>query len=159
MLSYIFSALTLLVGQQEGHPAWESWLVGCLRDYVSGQGADLHMAQLMPQPFTISCSSKSRLVLPFWCQLTWVILDRIQEGRKMCACVCVCWVIPFHTLCLSVFTQNKCIHVPRTNYCQLLQNAHVETSFGESASRCRLHCLAAHSVMSHTHRPTFMVQL
>jgi len=29
-----------------------------------GQGADLHMAQLMPLPFAISCSSKSRLVLP-----------------------------------------------------------------------------------------------
>jgi len=31
-----------------------------------GQGADLHMAQLMPLPLTISCSSKPRLVLPFW---------------------------------------------------------------------------------------------
>jgi len=29
-----------------------------------GQGADLNMAQLMPLPLTISCSSKSRLVLP-----------------------------------------------------------------------------------------------
>jgi len=28
-----------------------------------GQGADLHMAQLMPLPLTISCSIKSRLVL------------------------------------------------------------------------------------------------
>jgi len=27
-----------------------------------GQGADLHMAQLMPLPLTISCSGKSRLV-------------------------------------------------------------------------------------------------
>jgi len=27
-----------------------------------GQGSDLHMAQLMPLPLTISCSSKSRLV-------------------------------------------------------------------------------------------------
>jgi len=34
-----------------------------------GQGADLHMAQLMPLPLSISCSSKSRLVLPccFYC--------------------------------------------------------------------------------------------
>jgi len=30
------------------------------------QGADLHMAQLMPLPLTISCSSISRLVLPSW---------------------------------------------------------------------------------------------
>jgi len=28
------------------------------------QGADLPMAQLMPLPLTISCSSKNRLVLP-----------------------------------------------------------------------------------------------
>jgi len=26
----------------------------------------LHIAQLMPLPFTVSCSSKSRLVLPSW---------------------------------------------------------------------------------------------
>jgi len=31
-----------------------------------GQGADLHMALPMPVPLTISCSSKSRLVLPSW---------------------------------------------------------------------------------------------
>jgi len=48
---------------------------------IKGQGADLHMAQLMPQPLTISCSSKSRLVLPFWCQLIWVVPDKIQEGH------------------------------------------------------------------------------
>jgi len=31
-----------------------------------GQGADLHMAQLMPLPLTISCSSKSRQVSSSW---------------------------------------------------------------------------------------------
>jgi len=35
-----------------------------------GQGADLHMAQLMPLPLTIFCSSKLRLVLPFWFYLS-----------------------------------------------------------------------------------------
>jgi len=35
-----------------------------------GQGADLHMAQLMPLPLTISCSNKSRLVLPSWFYLS-----------------------------------------------------------------------------------------
>ena len=54
-----FSALTLLVGQQEGHPAckktewWGSGMVICLE-----RGADLHMAQLMPLPLTVSCFSK-----------------------------------------------------------------------------------------------------
>ena len=64
------------------------------------------MAKLMPLPLTISCSSKSRLVLPSWCRLTWVVLDKIHDGRKMNVCVCVCdeqniWAAtfsaPYHT--------------------------------------------------------------
>jgi len=60
ILSYMaFSALTLLVGRQEGHPTckktewWGAGMVICLQ-----QGADLHVAQLMPQPLTVSCFSK-----------------------------------------------------------------------------------------------------
>jgi len=63
-----FSALTLLVGRQEGHPAckktswwWGAGVVICLE-----RGADLNMAQLMPLPLTSLASVKSRLVLPFW---------------------------------------------------------------------------------------------
>ena len=69
-----FSALTLLVGRQEGHPAckkteqWGAGMVICLE-----RGANLHMAQLMPLPLTVSCS---RLVLPFWYWLTWVVPDK-----------------------------------------------------------------------------------
>jgi len=61
-----FSALTLLVGRQEGHPAckktewWGSGVVICLQ-----QGADLHMVQLMPLPLTISCSSKIQIGFTF----------------------------------------------------------------------------------------------
>jgi len=40
---------------------WDSGVVICL-----GQGANLHIAQLTPLPLTISCLSKSRLVLPSW---------------------------------------------------------------------------------------------
>jgi len=43
---------------------------GMLAWLCLGQGADLHMAQLMPLPLTISCSSKSRLVLPSWFYLS-----------------------------------------------------------------------------------------
>jgi len=79
--SYAFSALTLLVGQQEGHPAckklewWGAGVVICL-----GRGADLHTAHLMPLPLTISCSSKSRLVLPLWYQLAREVLDKVRGG-------------------------------------------------------------------------------
>jgi len=61
-----FSALTLLVGWQEGHPAckklewWGAGMVICLE-----RGADLHMAQLMPLPLTVSCFNKIQIGFTF----------------------------------------------------------------------------------------------
>ena len=52
------------------------------------RSADLHMAQLMPLPLTVSCFSKIQLGLPFWYQLTWVVPDK--EPLNGCVCVCVC---------------------------------------------------------------------
>jgi len=49
-----FSALTLLVGRQEGHPACKK-----LSGYLSG------VAQLMPLPLTVSCFSKIQIGLTF----------------------------------------------------------------------------------------------
>jgi len=33
---FAFSALMLLVGRQEGHPACKNWVVGCWCGYLSG---------------------------------------------------------------------------------------------------------------------------
>ena len=61
-----FSAFTLLVGRQEGHPAckklewWGAGMVICLE-----LGADLHVAQLMPLPLTVSCFSKIQIGFTF----------------------------------------------------------------------------------------------
>jgi len=57
----------LLVGQQEGQLACKK-LSGAMLAWlpVWGEVRGLHMAQLMPLPLTISCSSKSRLVLLSW---------------------------------------------------------------------------------------------
>jgi len=87
ILQAAFSALMLLVGRQEGHPACKKtqWcgagMVVCLE-----RGADLHMAQLMPLPLTALASVKSRLVLPFWHRLTRVVPER----GPLNVCVCVC---------------------------------------------------------------------
>jgi len=60
------SALTLLVRQQEEHLVckklewWGAGMVICL-----GQGADLHMGQLMPLPLTVSCFSKIHIGFTF----------------------------------------------------------------------------------------------
>ena len=56
----------LLVGRQEVHPAckkpewWGAGMVICLE-----QGADLHMAQLMPLPLTVFCFSKIQMGFTF----------------------------------------------------------------------------------------------
>ena len=56
---FAFSALTLLVGRQEGHPVckkterWGSGVVICLE-----RGADLHMAQRIPPPLAVCYFSK-----------------------------------------------------------------------------------------------------
>jgi len=86
-LDFGFSALTLLVGQQEGHPAskksewWGAGVVICLE-----LGVDLHMAQLMPLSLTVSWSKvKSRSALPFWYRLT----QAVPEKGPINGCVCV----------------------------------------------------------------------
>jgi len=42
------------------------------------QGADLHIAQLMALPLTMSCSSKSRLFLPEWFCFSGATLPRLS---------------------------------------------------------------------------------
>jgi len=54
--------LTLLVGRQEGHPACKKLSGGVL---AWCRGADLHMAQLMALPLTISCFSKIQIRFTF----------------------------------------------------------------------------------------------
>jgi len=70
-------------------------------------GVNLRMAQLVPLPLAISCSSKSRLVLPSWCWLSRVVLDRVQEGRKTVVCVCVCVVR--HVLVIRAVPNSGCV--------------------------------------------------
>ena len=94
-----FSASTLLVGRQEGHPAckktewWGTGMVICLE-----RGADLHMAQRMPLPLTVSCFSKIQIVFTFL-----VLAHPGSPGKRavkrVCARVCVfCGLMHFFTL-------------------------------------------------------------
>ena len=52
------------------------------------QDADLHMAQLMPLPLTVSCSSKIQIGFTFL-----VLADLGTPGKRavkrVCVCVCV----------------------------------------------------------------------
>jgi len=87
VMQYAFNALTLLVEWQEGHPTCKKLSGGAGVVICPEQGADLHIAQLMPLPLTVSCFSKSRLVLPFWYWLTWVVMQQKHFGDQM---LCYC---------------------------------------------------------------------
>jgi len=50
---------------------WGADVVICLE-----RGADLHMAQLMPLPLTVSCFSKIQIGFTFWYLPTRVVPDR-----------------------------------------------------------------------------------
>jgi len=64
-ITYAFSALMLLVGQQEGHPACKKLSGGVLAWLSVWSKVDLHMAQLMPLPLTVSCFSKIQIGFSF----------------------------------------------------------------------------------------------
>jgi len=90
---YAFSALMLLVGWQEGHPACKKLSSGVLV-WLSGWSE----MQTCIWPSWCYCHSlslvsvKSRLVLPFWYQLTWVVPEKGPLNVCVCVCpLCVCF--------------------------------------------------------------------
>jgi len=97
------SALTLLVWRQEGHPAckktewWGAGVVICLE-----RGADLHMAQLMPLPLTVSCFSKVQIGFTFLVPAHLGIPGK-SAVKRVCVCVCsYCTLDAFSALMLLV---------------------------------------------------------
>jgi len=63
-----YSALTVLVGQQEGHPACKKLSGGVLTwlaVWSEVQSADLHIVQLMLLPLTVSCFRKIEIGFTF----------------------------------------------------------------------------------------------
>ena len=82
-----------LLGVSKGIWPVKNWLVGCWRGYLEW-GANLHMAQLMPLPLTVSCFSKIQIGFTF--------LVPAYPGspgqRAVNGCVCVCVCVAFCTL-------------------------------------------------------------
>ena len=96
--STAFSALTLLVGRQEGHPACKK-LSGEVLAWLSVWSE----VQTCIWPSWCHCQSlslapvKSRLVLPFWYWLTQVVLEK--RPLNGCCCCC-CWVYSPKGICV-----------------------------------------------------------
>ena len=100
---YAFTALTLLVGRQEGHPACKK-LSGEVLVWLSVWNE----VQTCIWPSLCHCHSltlasvKSSLVLPFWYRPTRVVLEK----GPLNGCVCMCLIIEFN--CRSPYDTKRC---------------------------------------------------
>ena len=116
-----FSALTLFVGQQEGHPACKKQSGGVLV-WLSVWSK----VQTCLRPSWCHCHSLSlasvrfRLVLPFWYQLTWVVPEKGPFKR---VCMLQQWII----LCDSPLSSDRqrlscgdCLEAKRWLLCAVL---------------------------------------
>jgi len=86
--------LTLLVGQQEGHPACKNlsggmlaWLSRMRCKLAYGQADATATHYLLLQQIQIGFTF---LVFTFWYLLTWVVADKFQKSSKTIVWVCVC---------------------------------------------------------------------
>ena len=100
--AYAFSALTLLVGRQEGHPACKKQSGGVLVWLSVWSKVQTCIYPSWCHCHSLSLASvKSRLVLPFWYRLSWVV----PEKGPLNGCVCVLFCIsiycgmPLHCYC------------------------------------------------------------
>jgi len=85
-----FSALMLLVGRQEGHPACKNWVVRYWRGYLSG--VRCKWFAYGPADATAIPSSRSGKIqngLPFWCRLTQVVLEKAIKQTDVIVVVVV----------------------------------------------------------------------
>ena len=130
---FSFSALTLLVGRQEGHPACKklsggvlTWLSvwSELRTCIWLSWCHCHSLSL--------ASVKSRLVLPFWYRPTRVVLDKGPLNRCVYVCLSIkkrdCTWLSWYSKCaLHVFCDLQhciymivCMSVASMNPCRKL---------------------------------------
>ena len=83
-----FDAVGWAAGRASGLKKTEWWGAGvviCLE-----RGADLHVAQLMPLPLTVSCFSKIQIGLHFWYRLARLVPKKGPLNGCVCVCACAC---------------------------------------------------------------------
>ena len=113
-----------------GHLACRKWVSGGMLAWLClGQGADLYMAQLMPLPLTVSCSSKYSLVLPLWCRLTWIVPEKSKRAIKRLCVVCMPVFVknaPLHEISV-IFWEIQCTELILKFISELLQYVSIQT--------------------------------
>jgi len=108
---FSFSASTPLVGCQEENPACKNWVMMCWHGYLFGARCKWFAHDPADATAILSslASLKSRMVLPFWCRLTQVVLEKrpLHECMSVCLGLAIydctsCWC-PWFSSCIVIF--------------------------------------------------------
>ena len=83
------------LGGRKGIRPVKNWVVRCWCGFCLEQGADLHVAQLMPLPLTVSCLSKIQIGFTFL-----VPAHPRSPGKRAVKWVCVCVFYDWHDACV-----------------------------------------------------------
>ena len=90
--SHAFSALTLLVGPEEGHPTFKKLSSGVLAWLSVWSEMQTCILPSWCHCHSLSLASvKSRLVLPFLYRLTWVVPEKGPLNGCVCVWLCMCY--------------------------------------------------------------------
>ena len=126
---FSFSALTLLVGRQEGHPACKKLSGGVLAWLSVWSEVQSCIWPSWCHCHSLSLASvKSRSVLPFWYRLTRVVPEK-GPLNGMCVCVCSfkihCNLKKFYYIykirkMLILILRSECQESGRRAYCSVL---------------------------------------
>jgi len=81
----------------------KNWVVGCWCGYLSGARCRFAYGPADANATQYFCSSKSRLVLPFWYRLTRVVPDKGPLNR--CCCCTIQWMFIPWLLMMSFWSQ------------------------------------------------------
>jgi len=87
------------LGGRKGIRPVKNWVVRCWHGYLSGaicRCADLHMAQLMPLPLTVSCFSKIQIGFTF---LVPAHLGNPGKGPLNGRCCCCIYTVSWKLVC------------------------------------------------------------
>ena len=114
---YAFSALTLLIGRQEEHPACKklndgvlAWLsVRSVVQMICIWSSGCHCHPI------ISCFSKIQNGLPFWYRLTQDVLEKRPLNVCVCMRCCICVFLNLHMF-YSIFCCFVCIQINIAKY-------------------------------------------
>jgi len=99
------------------------------------RGADLHMAQLMPLPLTVSCFSKIQIGFAF---LVPAHLGSPGQRAVKQMCVCVCVMSKYNVICLTLTISFLVFqHVYNARILHLQQVRSIKVSFDTAPSHIK----------------------